>query len=176
MRPRTPTFDPSAARRTAVTVGAALVLVASVAACGGKSPEQLANDALAAGVAAHQVGNTEEASRQYTICLQHDPRQKVCLYDLGLIAQTAGKDDVAENYYRVSLATDPDYSPSLFNLALIRAGLGDTAGAIALYRHVTAVDPDNAKAHLNLGILLRQSGDEVGGAQESRARSPSIPR
>jgi tetratricopeptide (TPR) repeat protein len=148
---------------------AASLLVVAVAACGGKSETQQANDALAAGVAAHQADNLAEATKQYQLCLTHDPRQKVCLYDLGLIAQTQGQADVAENYYRVSLTADPDYSPSLFNLALIRAAAGDTAGAIALYQHVIAVDVSNAKAHLNLGVLLKKTGDTAGGDSEIAA-------
>ncbi len=62
MRLGTRSFDTPTARRTAVTAVAALALVAAVAACGGKSPEQLANDALAAGVAAHQAGNIAETT------------------------------------------------------------------------------------------------------------------
>jgi tetratricopeptide (TPR) repeat protein len=147
-------------------LAAALALVVAVAACGGKTETQLANDALNAGIAAHTSGNIEEAKKQYNECLKHDPTNKVCHYDLGLIAQTAGDATTAENEYRLSLSADPNYTPALFNLAILRAGLNDTTEAIALYRRYVAILPDDAGGHLNLGLLLIAIGDKINGDKE----------
>lgn len=142
------------------------LLIVALAACGGKSEAQKAADALAAGLAAHQAGNLDEATKQYNECLKHDPTQRVCLYDLGVVAQTQNRAGEAENYYRLSLASDPNYPPSLFNLALLRSQAGSTQEAIDLYRHYVQVKPEDAGGHLNLGLLLRATGDTAGGDAE----------
>lgn len=145
---------------------AALAVVLAVAACGGKSEAQLADEALAAGVAAHSSGNIEEAKKQYNLCLKHDATNKVCHYDLGLIAQNAGDTTTAENEYRLSLSAEPNYTPAIFNLAILRAGLGDATEAIGLYRRYIAILPNEAGPHLNLGLLLIATGDKTNGEKE----------
>jgi tetratricopeptide (TPR) repeat protein len=152
-------------RRVGIVV-IAFALLVGIAACGGKSETQLANDALNAGIAAHTAGNIEEAKKQYAECLKHDATNKVCHYDLGLIAQTAGDATTAENEYRLSLSTDPNYTPAIFNLAILRASLGDSTEAISLYRKYIALLPNDAGAHLNLGLLLIATGDKANGNKE----------
>ena len=97
-----------------------LGLALALAGCGGKSEAQLAVDALNAGLAAQAAGNLEEAKTHYSECLKHDATNKVCLYDLGVVAQTQNQPTAAENYYRLALASDPNYPPALFNLAILR--------------------------------------------------------
>ena len=150
-----------------VPVAVALMLV--VAACGGKSPAQLAQDALNAGIAAHSAGNLPEAQRQYQECLKHEVTNKICHYNLGLVAQTNGDLVTAENEYRLSLSTDPNYTPSLFNLAIVRTAAGDVTEAIALYTKYTQLKPDDAGGHLNLGLLLIQNGQADAGQKEIEA-------
>jgi tetratricopeptide (TPR) repeat protein len=160
------TAPPARPSRRLIALAAVMTFVMTVAACGGKTETQLANDALNAGIAAHTAGNIEEAKKQYNECLKHDITNKICHYDLGLIAQTAGDAATAENEYRLSLSTDPNYTPALFNLAILRTGLGDTAEAITLYQKYDQLLPNDAGGHLNLGLLLIQTGDKTNGEQE----------
>jgi tetratricopeptide (TPR) repeat protein len=143
-----------------------LSLAAAVVSCGGKSEAQLASDALAAGVAAYQSGNIDEATKQYLECIKHDATNKVCLYDLGLIAHTQNRLPEAEQYYRQSLSSDPNYTPAIFNLAILRTNLGDRQEAVQLYRRYVLLKPEDASGHLNLGLLLRATGDKTAGDAE----------
>jgi tetratricopeptide (TPR) repeat protein len=167
MKLQTPAAAPRSHRVGTLVAG--LALVVAVAACGGKTEMQLANDALNAGLAASAAGNTEEAKRQYNECLKHDVTNVACHYDLGVIAQLAGDPTTAENQYRLALSTDPNYTPALFNLAILRTGLGDTAEALGLYRKYVTLLPDKADGHLNLGLLLIATGDKSNGDKEIAA-------
>lgn len=150
-------------------LSAVLAIAIAVAACGGKSEGQLADDALNAGIAAHNVNNIAEAQKQYNECLKHEVTHKVCHYNLGLIAQTSGDAVTAENEYRLSLSTDPNYTPAIFNLAILRNALGDTAQAITLNQKYIQLLPNDASGHLNLGLLLIATGDEANGKKEIAA-------
>ncbi len=156
-------------RRLIYWLFVATLVVLTVSACGGKSPAQLAQDALNAGIAAHTAGNLPEAQKQYQECLKHEITNKICHYNLGLIAQTSGDLVTAENEYRISLSADPDYTPSLFNLALVRTAAGDLTEAITLYTKYTQLLPNDAGGHLNLGLLLVQNGDLEAGQKEIEA-------
>src|SRR4051812_16590350 len=98
--------------RAFAAIGLVACVLMATSACGGKSPTQLADDALAAGIAAHSAGNTAEAQKQYQECLKQVPTHKVCHYDLGLLAQTGGDVATAEKEYRLSLSSDPNYTPA----------------------------------------------------------------
>jgi tetratricopeptide (TPR) repeat protein len=145
---------------------ATLLVVGVVLGCGGRSPAQLASEALNAGLQAHTAGNLEEASAQYKKCLEHESNNKFCLYNLGLVAQTQGRPAEAENYYRLSLATDPSYGPAMFNLAVLRRDIGDNVEALSQFRQYVQLFPNDATGHLNLGLLLIATGDLAAGQVE----------
>jgi Flp pilus assembly protein TadD len=163
-----PLLAPPVAQRSRRLSGliAIVPLVFAVAACGSKSPDQLADESLAKGIAAYTANQFEAAKTSFNDCLKQVPTHKVCHYDLGLIAQNAGDTTTAENEYRLSISADPNYTPALFNLAILRASLGDSTEAIALYRRYVAILPNDAGAHLNLGLLLIATGDKSNGEKE----------
>ena len=143
-----------------------LAILTTLSACGSKSPAQQASDELNAGLQAQQAGNVDLATQHYKRCLELEPANKVCIFDLGTVAQSGGRLLEAESDYRLALLQDPDYTPALFNLAILRAQAGSTAEAIALYRHFVELLPNDAGGHLNLGLLLRATGDVTGAQAE----------
>jgi tetratricopeptide (TPR) repeat protein len=163
-----PSIRSARALASALSIFVAMIL----AACGGGAvgaptpPADLAGDALARGVAAHNAGKLDEATRAYYETLFRDPRNKFAFYDLGQIARLANKPAIAEGYYRSSLEIDPSYGPALFGLGAVRQTLGAIDDAIAIYRRDLAVEPTNAAAHFNLGILLRLVGKTAEGDAE----------
>jgi Tfp pilus assembly protein PilF len=154
------------ARSGLLVVIAAVLAVTTVAACSNKSEAQLAQEALTAGLAAHQAGKLDEAEKDYRIVLQHDPQNKYAYFNLGLIAQTQNQLPSAENDYRIALSIDPNFTSPLWNLALIRGGAGDPVEAISLWRQYIKLDPSAPGAHWNLALLLRAQGDKAGGDAE----------
>jgi tetratricopeptide (TPR) repeat protein len=154
-------------RPVSLLAGALILLLVGGVACGHKkSPAQLANDALQAGLQAQKAGNLQEAAADYREVLKQDPNNKFAHYDLALIDQTQGNNLSAEAGYQRALQIDPDFGPALFNLAIVETALGDTDQAVTLYRHVIELDQKNAGAHLNLGLLLRQLGQTKEAARE----------
>ncbi len=148
---------------TAVLVVVLLVLAAS---CSQKSEADLANEALAQGLAAHEAGRLAEAEADYREVLVHDPNNKYAYYNLGLIDQTNGALASAESNYRLSLSIDPGFPPALFNLAIVRHDLGDLKESIDLYRQDIKLERDNASAHLNLGFALIEAHQKQQGLDE----------
>jgi tetratricopeptide (TPR) repeat protein len=132
----------------AVIAGLAL----SVTSCSKqKSEAQLASEALASGLAAHQAGMLAEAAADYREVLVHDPNNKYAYYNLGLIDQTNGSMASADSNY---------------NLAIVKTAEDDLADAIALYKRAIRAQPDYADAHLNLGFALIEKGEEQEGNAE----------
>ena len=142
------------------------IVICGAAACSKKSDADLASEALAAGLAAHQAGNLAEAAVDYHEALVHDPNNKYAYYDLGLIDQTNGALPSAESNYRLALSIDPQFVSALFNLAIVRHDLGDLKESIALYRQAIKAQPDYANAHLNLGFALIEAHQDVEGNAE----------
>jgi tetratricopeptide (TPR) repeat protein len=148
---------------------AAALLATSVMACGSKTDAQLANDALQLGLEAQAAGQLDRAATAYNDCLKHEPKSKVCLYDLGTVEQAQDHAVEAEADYRLALASDPNYAPAIFNLAIIRADAGSFDEAIGLYRQYLKLMPANAAAHFNLGLLLNRTGDTAAGSTQIAA-------
>lgn len=156
---------------------ALLAISLALSGCAGKSEADQASDALAAGLAAHQGGKIEEAATHFRECLKHDPRNKFCYFNLGVIAQNQKNSADAENDYRVALSIDPAFPSAIWNLALVRASSGAQAEAIDLWRRYLRIDANAAGAHWNLAIQLRATGKQAeGDAEMARARQldPSL--
>ena len=153
-----------------------VLLVAGAAACSGKSDAELASEALNAGLTAQNAGDLETARTQYLLCLEYEPTNRFCLYDLGTIAQTAGSLQEAENYYRLALTQDGNYTPAIFNLAIVRERLGVPQDAITLYRQYIQLRPNEAGGHVNLGYLLIKTGNTAEGYAELAAAKKLNPQ
>lgn len=126
---------------------------------GSKSEADLAADALARGLKAHNAGNFDEARTAYFETLFHDRANKYAYFNLGQIAQTQKQNAIAEGYYRSALQSDAAFGPALFNLAIVRTEAGAKTEAIDLYRRAIQADPNNAAAYFNLGLLLKEAGN-----------------
>ena len=111
--------------RAAAGASSLLLTVALLSACGSSaagSDAQQASALLSAGLQAAGRGNDTEAASDYHKCLSHEPKNKFCNYNLGVIDQGAGRNQSAEVFYRAALETDPNFVSALYNLALIRQG------------------------------------------------------
>ncbi len=154
--------------RGAGGVSSLLLTVAMLSACGSSGPGSESQQALTllnSGLAAAGKGDNATAASDYHKCLTHEPTNKFCNYNLGVIDQGAGRNQSAEVFYRAALLADPNFVPALYNLALIRQDVSPQE-AESLYRNAIAVQPSYAIAHLNLGFLLRSEGRNTEGNAE----------
>lgn len=154
-----------------IAVGPLLALILLIMPACQKSEAQVASDALARGLEAHNQGRLDEATAAYRAVLAHDPNNKYAFYNLGVIDQFAGRATAAESNYRLALSIDPDYAPAAYNLAIIRTAAGSTDEAIDLYKRAVGSQPGWAAAHWNLGLMLRAAGQsQAAEAELARAQ------
>lgn len=139
-------------------LAAGMLIVVLAAACGGRSPAQLANDELEAGLAAVQSGDRPSAVAHYEACLRHEPQNKYCLYNLGVHAGLDGRIDEAQTYYENVLVIDPNFPNAIFNLGVIARDRGELDGAGDFFRRYILLVPDDPDGHLSLGLILRRLG------------------
>jgi tetratricopeptide (TPR) repeat protein len=183
-------LESSIARRVLVLT-LSLSLLATSSACGNEGKNSkgtvasglasptipASEDLLDEGVAAQKAGDTTKARRAYREVLRKDPKNKLALFNLGLIEQNEGRPAGAEAFYEQSLKSDPNYVPALFNLAIVQESTEKNEQAAELYRRIIAIDSDNASAHLNLGFLLsRKLGNVPEGEAELRKAVELDPR
>lgn len=147
--------------RTVITIGLAVALTVALVGCGNRTPEQIADDELKAGLTAIAAGDEAGAVAHYQTCLKNDPANKFCLYNLGVHAGKGGELIEAENYYRLALAQDPDFPSALFNLGLLMHAGGDLRQAAQLLGKYVTLQPTDPDGHVKLGLVLRDSGDDV---------------
>ena len=67
----------------AATIVLILIVGVASAGCAGKTAAQRATDELNAGLAASAQGRSNDAATYYTNCVQLDPTNKFCIFDLG---------------------------------------------------------------------------------------------
>jgi tetratricopeptide (TPR) repeat protein len=146
-----------------VAVGAVSALL--LAACGGASTPQTANQDLAAGIAAQNAGQYASAATYYEKALVDEPTNSVALYNLGDVEQLQGSDSLAKAHYLAALAINPNFVSALYNLATLDA-TSSPASAEALYLQVISLSPTDGAAHFNLGYVLLSLGKRAAGLSE----------
>ncbi len=114
---------------------------------------------LAEGMACHQRGDIDSATRLYDRILVSHPNHPDALHLSGLIARRRG--DLQQAAQLVQRATDANPGAALYhaNLGLILADLDDNKGAISALERALELEPTLATASFNLGIAYEQRGD-----------------
>jgi Flp pilus assembly protein TadD len=96
--------------------------------------------------------------------LEHEPRNKVALNDLGIAYDLQGQHAGAQGAYRRALGVDPTMRAAEINLALSMALSGQATDAVHLLKPL-ASDPDaSRRVHHNLAAALALAGDRQGAA------------
>jgi len=134
-------------------------------------------DLLALGLAAHKLGETDDAKTFYAEALEQDPMNVHAHYNLGLIAHEGGDVDAALVAYAAALQADPGHVPTLYNSAMAAAARDDRAAAIATFERLVAADETHAAGWYQLGTLYAAAGrdDEANSALNTALRlDPSL--
>jgi tetratricopeptide (TPR) repeat protein len=107
------------------------------------------------GMSYRNLGRYDEAKEKFQHGLQLDPKNSLCLYNLGFIAERQGDAAAAEKYFRQSLEHNPDFADSLLELANLRIAAKQPQEALELLRHFVRVSRDPATGYYKLAMVER---------------------
>jgi tetratricopeptide (TPR) repeat protein len=108
------------------------------------------------GLCYRHLGRFEEAQRYFSLGLKIDPRNAVCLYNLGLIESKQIHYSAAEKWLTASLEAKPDYTDALYELAGIRMRENRYSEAVDLLRRCAALNSTRADVYYRLASAERE--------------------
>ena len=117
-----------------------------------------------------QVGNYEEARKEYQTVLKLDPGQMRAYYGLGNVYHAMGRPEEAISAYQRAIAVDPTFALSHNNLGIVYDELGRSDLAEEEYGKALRLKPGFVKPCNNLAILYARRGD-FDRAKETIARA-----
>ena len=117
-----------------------------------------------------QVGNYEEARKEYRTVLKLDPGRMRAYYGLGNVYHEMGRPEEAIAAYQRAIAVDSTFALSHNNLGIVYDELGRSDLAEEEYGKALRLKPDFVKPYNNLAILYAQRG-ELERAKETIARA-----
>jgi tetratricopeptide (TPR) repeat protein len=107
------------------------------------------------GLSYRSLGRFDQAKQEFLLGLQLDPKNSVCLYNMGYIAERQGKAATAEKYFEQALQHAPNYSDAILELANLRIAAGRPQEAEALLRRYVRVSHDPATGYYKLAMVER---------------------
>jgi tetratricopeptide (TPR) repeat protein len=111
------------------------------------------------GLTYRNMGRFDEAKQQFDAGLKIDPKNSLCLFNLGYIAERQGDAADAERYFQQSLASNPDFADALLELANLRIAARKFPEAESLLRHYVRVSQNPATGYYKLAMVERSLHD-----------------
>jgi tetratricopeptide (TPR) repeat protein len=106
------------------------------------------------GVAALELGLTQDAETFWRAAIARDPCHADAHYNLGLLHYRRRALDEAARAFARAITLRPMHAAALNNLGAVLQELGRTGEAVTLLEHSVAIDATNAAAFSNLGHAL----------------------
>jgi hypothetical protein len=107
------------------------------------------------------LGNDDAAKKIYFGILQRDPKNRLALIELGVIALTNGHREAARTVFLQAARCHPDDLTSLVTLGNMALEDGDLQTARVHYQEALQHDPDCAQAHQGMARILSNLGEEA---------------
>jgi tetratricopeptide (TPR) repeat protein len=108
----------------------------------------------------------DEARKYFLLGLAKDPKNSVCLYNLGLIASRQGDYAGAEKWLERAIGIDGNYKDALFALASVKMSERKYAEAVPLLRKCTTLDRHPSPDYYKLMIAERNLHETQAAARE----------
>ena len=110
------------------------------------------------GWAYQDLGQLEEAIREYKMAIEIFPNNYKAYYNLGVLYDRQGALKEAVANYKSTIAINPAFINAHFNLGNIFHNQGLLEEAIHHYRKLTELDPADYEARNNLGVAYARQG------------------
>ncbi len=111
------------------------------------------------GVAKKNLGDVDEAEKQYRLAIGYDANLHAAHNNLGLLLLEKGDYVHAESELHTYLSNSPDDADAHFNYALVLEASGDVGKAEEHYKKAAELNPEDASAYIGLGDLARREND-----------------
>jgi tetratricopeptide (TPR) repeat protein len=107
------------------------------------------------GLCYRQLGRFDEARKYFQEGLKKDPRNAMCLFNMGYIEERQGNHAAAEQHFQEVLRLNPNHPESLLELANLRTASKRYAEAADLLRKFVRVSPSPAPGYYKLAMVER---------------------
>ncbi len=107
------------------------------------------------GLSYRNLGRFDEAKSYFDKGLKLDPKNTLCLYNLGFIAERQGNSAGAESYFQQALAINPNFPEALLELANLRILAHRFAEAEVLLRRYVQASHDPSSGFYKLAMVER---------------------
>jgi tetratricopeptide (TPR) repeat protein len=107
------------------------------------------------GLCYRQLGRFDEARIYFQEGLKKDPRNAMCLFNMGYIEERQGNHAAAEQRFQEVLRLNPNHPESLLELASLRIASKRYAEAADLLRKFVRVSPSPAPGYYKLAMVER---------------------
>jgi tetratricopeptide (TPR) repeat protein len=107
------------------------------------------------GLCYRQLGRFDEARKYFQEGLEKDPRNAMCLFNMGYIEERQGNHEAAEQGFQEVLRLSPNHAEALLELANLRIAAKRYAEAAELLRKFVRVSPSPAPGYYKLAMVER---------------------
>jgi tetratricopeptide (TPR) repeat protein len=107
------------------------------------------------GLSYRHQGQFDEARKSFNEGLKRDPRNAVCLFNLGYMEHKEGHYAEAEGYLARALAASPNYNDALYEMAGVKMSEKKYAEAVPLLQRAAKLLPHPGEAYYKLATAER---------------------
>jgi tetratricopeptide (TPR) repeat protein len=107
------------------------------------------------GLSYRNLGRFEEAKGYFEKGLKIDPKNALCLFNMGYIAERQGNTADAATYFERALAANPNFSDALLEMANLKVAARQFAEAEPYLRRYVQVSHDPASGYYKLAMVER---------------------
>ncbi len=111
------------------------------------------------GLSYRNLGRYDDAKRTFQQGLTLDPKNSLCIFNLGFIAERQGDSASAESYFQKALQLNPDLPDALLELANLRIASRNFKEATDFLRRYVRVSRDPATGYYKLAMAERSLHD-----------------
>ena len=112
------------------------------------------------GLSYRHLGRFDEAKEYFQQGLKKDPRNAVCLFNMGFIEERQGNPQAAERLFQSALRSNPDYPDALLEMANLRIASKRFEEAAVLLRKFISVSRSPASGYYKLAMVERSLHQE----------------
>jgi tetratricopeptide (TPR) repeat protein len=118
------------------------------------------------GLCYRYLNRFDDARKYFDEGLKKDPRNAVCLFNLGFIESMQGSYPQAERLLEESLKASPDYADALYELGKVKMAEKKYNEAIPLLRRCASLETKKAQVYFNLANAERQAHQDKAAARD----------
>ena len=120
------------------------------------------------GLCYRHLNRFDDARKYFEEGLKKDPRNGVCLFNLGFIESKQGNYLQAEKFLEESLGSSPDYSDAYYELGKVKMAERKYSEAIPLLRKCTTLASKKAQVYYNLANAERHAHEDDAAARDMK--------